>query len=137
LKRWQVRDSARTDPTFEALIRNAEEEFADRLEREAVRRAVEGVGRRVFYRGEPIAEWRNDAGEVVDAGTPGAKLVPLEIREYSDSLLALLLKANRPAKYADKQQAGTQVSVTGAVQVNIGGLPDPVRLQTSLPGCSA
>lgn len=54
-----------------------EETAADRLEAEARRRALEGVSESHYYGGKPIGE----------------------IRKYSDSLLALLLKGNRPGKF--------------------------------------
>jgi serine/threonine protein kinase len=55
----------------------------------------------------------------VAEGTPGARLVPLTVKEYSDTLLLALLKAHRPEKYRDNvrvEGAGPQ----GAHQVNAG-----------------
>ena len=65
------------DPAFAQAWAHALEEAADRLELEAVRRAVEGVETAQFYRGEQI-------------GT---------IRHYSDALLMFLLKARRPDRF--------------------------------------
>ena len=56
------------------------EEASDHLEAEAYRRAVTGTLEPVFYQGEKV-------------GT---------VRRYSDSLLTLLLKSNRPAKFKDR-----------------------------------
>jgi len=56
------------------------EEASDHLEAEAYRRAVTGVTRDVFYQGEKIATERH----------------------YSDALLTLLLKSNRPEKFKDR-----------------------------------
>jgi hypothetical protein len=62
-------------------------EGVDRLEDEAHRRAVEGYNPRpVYHKGKKVGE----------------------IREYSDSLLALLLKSRRPEVYARGDKAPTQ-----------------------------
>ncbi len=68
------------DPKFAKAWEEAEQEAADRLEREAWRRAVEGVEEPVYYKGKQIDS----------------------IRKYSDTLLIFLLKGNRPEKYADR-----------------------------------
>ncbi len=54
--------------------------FADRLESEARRRAIEGVEEPVFFQGEKV----------------GSKL------KYSDTLLIFLMKGERPEKYAER-----------------------------------
>jgi hypothetical protein len=59
----------------------------DALEREAWRRAVEGVDEPVFFQGSQCGE----------------------IRKYSDQLLTTLLKANRASKFRDN----SKVEVTG------------------------
>lgn len=69
----------RTEPDFAAAWDDAYERGTDRLEREAERRAIEGV----------------DDFKV----GPGGELVP--IRKYSDVLLIFLLKARRPGKFRD------------------------------------
>ena len=51
----------------------------DLLEEEALKRALEGVNQKVYYK-----------GEVVDS-----------VKVYSDKLLLALLKANNPEKYAE------------------------------------
>lgn len=76
------------DESFATVWDSALEEGVDRLEEEARRRAVDGVDKPVVAMGK-IA--RNDDGSV------------LMIREYSDSLLALMLKAKKPAEYRDRQ----------------------------------
>lgn len=75
------------DEAFAALWDEALEAGIDRLEDEARRRAVEGVEKPVVAMGK-IA--RNDDGSV------------LMIREYSDTLLALMLKAKKPSEYRDR-----------------------------------
>lgn len=72
---WRWRE---TDPAFAALFDEAIEAATDRLESVARRRATEGYERPVYYKGEEIGR----------------------VTEYSDTLLALLLKANR-AKFRD------------------------------------
>jgi hypothetical protein len=70
-----------TDAAFAAQFDEASAQAADHIEAEARRRAVDGVDRPVFYRGE-------------QCGT---------VREYSDNLLALLLKAKKP-EYRDSSR---------------------------------
>ena len=65
---------------FKTQFENAEQESHDSLEREAYRRALEGVEEPVFYQGS----------------TCGA------IRKYSDTLLIFLLKARRPNKFRER-----------------------------------
>jgi hypothetical protein len=68
------------DEQFAELWDHALADFADTLEHEAHRRAVVGVEVPIYYRGEQI-------------GT---------VRQYSDSLLAQMLKAHRPERYGNK-----------------------------------
>lgn len=79
------------------LIRQREPEFAaaweealqiglDRLEDEAIRRAVDGNEEPVFYQGQQVGM----------------------VRKYSDGLLTTLLKAHRPARY--RERVGVDVS---------------------------
>jgi hypothetical protein len=74
---YDLRDE---DPTFAAEWDNAIEEAADKLEGEAWRRAVEGINKPIYYQ-----------GDLVDT-----------VKEYSDTLMGLLLKAHRPEKYRDR-----------------------------------
>ena len=72
---WRVADS-----TFALDWESAIEEGTDELEQEARRRAVEGVKKPVFYKGEKIGF----------------------VNEYSDTLLIFLLKARRPERYRER-----------------------------------
>ncbi len=72
---WREEDEAFAKAWDEAI-----EESNDVLEGEAYRRAVTGTLEPVFYQGEKT-------------GT---------VRRYSDSLLSLLLKSNRPEKFKDR-----------------------------------
>lgn len=67
----------RRDRGFAAAWADALEEAADRLEMEAFRRAVTGVGEDRFFQGSVVGE----------------------VTRYSDSLLMFLLRARRPATY--------------------------------------
>ena len=69
-----------THPDFKALWDAAIENAVDLLEREAWRRASEGVKKGVYYKDQRIDE------EVT----------------YSDALMTLLLKAHRPNKFKDR-----------------------------------
>lgn len=68
------------DPEYAAAFADAEEKAADRLENEAIRRAVEGTVKPVFHQGAECGG----------------------IREYSDTLLIFLLKGLRPEKYRER-----------------------------------
>lgn len=85
------------DDAFRAAWDEAEQVAADRLEREAWRRAVEGTDKPVTFQGVITATYK----------------------EYSDKMLEMLLKAHRPDKFKDR----VQNEHTGNVIVNIAG-PD-------------
>ncbi len=68
------------DAVFAADWDSAVEEGTDRIEDEALRRAVDGWDEPVYHQG-------------VMCGT---------VRRYSDGLLTMLLKARRPEKYRDR-----------------------------------
>jgi hypothetical protein len=68
------------DQKFAEAWDNAIEKYADKLEKEADRRAVEGTARPVFYKGYKCGY----------------------ITEYSDTLLIFRLKALRPEKYRER-----------------------------------
>ena len=75
----------REDSDFAAAWDDAEQEAADRLEREAWRRAVEGVDEPITHQG-------------IITGT---------YKKYSDRMLEILLKAHRPKKFVEKQLVGS------------------------------
>ena len=78
-----------TDPDFAIAEQTALNSFADRLEEEAVRRAIEGVRKKKFTaKGDPV----------FDPET-GDQYVE---REFSDTLLIFMLKGARPDKYKDR-----------------------------------
>lgn len=85
----------KTDAAFEAAFQEAAEAAADMIESEAVRRAVNGVRKNVWYKGEIVGE---------------------EI-QYSDSLLAMLVKAAKPDKYAERQKNESTTNIRVGVAV--------------------
>ena len=83
----------KVDPDFAARMLQARQEATDRLEREALRRGVEGVEKPVYQGG-------------VEVGA---------IREYSDPLLMLMLKANDPKRYRENIRAEVSGPDGGAI----------------------
>jgi hypothetical protein len=68
------------DEEFKKRYEDAYEQGVQRLEDEAVRRAMTGVDEPVFYKGEEVAK----------------------ITRYSDTLLMFLLKGNKPDKFKER-----------------------------------
>jgi len=79
-KKWR-----REDEAFDAGCEEAKQMADDLLEREAVRRGMNGFDRPVIYQGE-ITDYYTD---------------------YSDSLLQTLLKGNRPSKFKERTEHST------------------------------
>lgn len=90
-----------TDETFKQLFDNACEIAAAALEDEAVRRAYEGTVKPIFQGGKKVGN----------------------IREYSDTLLIVLLKARMPDKYKER---------TSNEHSGLGG--KPLQVSSSLEG---
>jgi len=78
----------RADPDFAKQWDSAIEAAADKLEDEAVRRAVEGVQEPVYYKGEVVGHQN----------------------KFSDQLLMFVLKGARPDKFADRKQANVSIN---------------------------
>lgn len=81
------------DEAFAAAWDDAEQEAADKLEREAWRRGVEGTDKPVTFQ-----------GRICDT-----------YKEYSDRMLELLLKAHRPDKFVERQK----VEQSGELRINV------------------
>ena len=79
--RSRVYECRQRDPVFAAAWADAQEEAADRLEMEAFRRAVEGIGEDRFFKGDVVGR----------------------VTRYSDRLLMFLLKARRPDRFDGTQ----------------------------------
>ena len=86
---WREDDNA-----FAEAWRGALEEAVDGLEKEAWRRAVEGVDKPIVYQG-------------VVTGT---------YREYSDRMMEILLKAHRPEKYIERTRSENLHAVAITIQ---------------------
>lgn len=86
-------DARHADDAFAVAWADVEELTTERMEREAYRRAVEGVESDIFYRG----------------GVVGTE------REFSDTLLIFLLKARRPDRYREN----ISVRHAGGVRVTV------------------
>jgi hypothetical protein len=99
VSRVAVYKRRRRHPAFATLWDDALEVAADLLELEARRRAKDGVPVPVLYQGKVCGQWLDERGRPVPEGTPGATLVPLVMRKYSDRLLAQMLAAKRPQEY--------------------------------------
>ena len=102
-----------TSEWFSTLYEIAIEEAADRIEAEAIRRAVDGYDEPVLSKGMP---------------TPGVDPISgeqrqLTVRKYSDALMALVLKGARPEKYRDNHRVEVEGGTTGVLVVP--GVIDP------------
>jgi hypothetical protein len=86
-------DWMQNDPDYPALFIEADKEAAEKLEQEARRRAVNGVSKPVFYKGE-------------ECGV---------VQEYSDTLLIFLLKGALPEKYKERYEG----TLNGNIDVNV------------------
>ena len=102
-----VRHWADKDPAFASAVSQARITFAESLEEEAHRRAVIGVRRPIYYRGEKVDE----------------------VAEYSDQLLITLLKANLPEKY--RERIDLSVDVHAEIRRMAEELGVPVELAES------
>jgi len=86
--RTRVYELRKVDAAFAAAWDAAEETAADRLEEEALRRAVDGVPEPLVSGGKLV---RDDDGN------------PICVQRYSDQMLGLLLRARRPEKFRDQR----------------------------------
>lgn len=111
ISRQRVYELKRADAGFAAEWDDALEEGVDNLEEEARRRAYEGTLKPVFYQGAECGQ----------------------IREYSDTLMIVLLKAHRPDKYRDRSD--TTVTHQGGVRVmQSPGIADPAEWDEAAEG---
>ena len=98
---------------FYELYQIAIEEAADRIEAEAMRRAVDGYDEPVIYQGMPTS--------VTDPVTGEQRM--LTVRKYSDALMALVLKGARPEKYRDNHKV--EIEGSGGGVLIVPGVIDP------------
>lgn len=85
------------NPTYRAAWDATQDQVAQTLEDEAVRRAVEGTKRPFMYKGAPVKVGRRILYE----------------HQYSDPLLLALLKRFRPALYREH----TSTEITGSIDI--------------------
>lgn len=90
---WRQHDEA-----FALEWADVEEVTTERMEREAYRRAVEGVRRDVLYQGTKVGEEQH----------------------YSDTLMIFMLKARRPDKYREN----VKMELSGSVSHDLASLSD-------------
>jgi hypothetical protein len=80
------------DAGFAAAWQDAEDAASDLLEHEARERAIKGVAEPVYYHGKKVGE----------------------MRRYSETLLLMFLRAERPEKFADKPTGRGTAEAAGA-----------------------
>jgi hypothetical protein len=100
IARRTVYDWRDADHEFRAAWDEALEYGADRLEDEAFRRAHDGVEKPLVSGGKIV---KDDEGAAI------------RVREYSDTLMCLLLKSRRPDKFRER----TDVKHSGAIDVEV------------------
>ena len=91
---WRNHYNWLKDPSYAHAFTEAQGMAADFLEEEAIRRAVEGVQKPVFYRGEHVDN----------------------VKEYSDTLLILMLKGAKPEKYRENATVKVEAAITLALE---------------------
>lgn len=95
------------DEEFAALWMEALEEFRDKIESAAIKRAVEGVNKPVYQ----LAQYVGD------------------ITEYSDSLMQLILKGHRPERYRERVDMNQKIE-GGVLVVNCETMAEDEWLRT-------
>lgn len=93
------------DDDYATRAQGSWESYADRLEEEARKRAIDGVKRYKFHKGDPILH-------------PETK-EPYFEHYHSDTLLIFLLKGHRPEKYADRVEQTTRGEVLHTHEVSL------------------
>lgn len=109
--RWRKEDEA-----FNEACNEAKQMAVDLIEQEAMRRAIDGFDRPVIYK-----------GEITDT-----------YKDYSDSLLTMLMKGNKPEKYKERTEHSgsvgrpmtldeeTKEDVVSSILGMIKNKPDPI-----------
>jgi hypothetical protein len=100
--RQAVYVAAERDPGFAFAVQNAVLQSTDLLEREARRRAVDGVRRQKFYKGKPILD--PQTGE------------PYHERQHSDQVLMFLLRHRKPEVFGNHATVDRDVTLRTAAE---------------------
>lgn len=109
------------DPTYPERFEVAHEESTQALEAEARRRALHGVRRFKFHKGELVrVPLLDDEGREVTGDDGKPIMVPYFEEERSDLLLIFLLKAARPDVYRDNFKA--VLEHRGQVGIKVSGV---------------
>lgn len=100
-----------SDPDFAAMWDKAMRVGVTALEDEAKRRAFEGIDKPLTHKGQFTYLRDPETGDVVrdDEGAPRVATV----KEYSDTLAIVLLKAHDPERYRDN----SKVEMAGSLQL--------------------
>jgi hypothetical protein len=99
LSRLDAKKGRAADPAFAQLWDEVIEGIADELEAEAMRRALHGYELRTTIRRREKKETRSeDSGNGSQSGESEGEVESVA-HKYSEGLLVLLLKANRPEKF--------------------------------------
>ena len=112
IRYWQEQDLH----NFSARYNQARAESDDAIRSEIHRRAIEGVDKPVVWQGQLAGRWIDEDGRPSNAFTPGSRLEPLTIKEYSDTLLIFLAKSRMP-EFKDKVQV--EGSDGGPITINV------------------
>ena len=110
---WHTRDyffkERRKDPDFDAAWQEALAAAAGRAHAEAWRRGVDGINKPIVWQGEITKQLDPKTGE----------MVPVTVKEYSDTMLAMLLKRHDPG-FRDSLSVDqrTTVAIDGADMAN-------------------
>ena len=94
-----IHRARKSDVAFDEKVASAIEQGYDLYEEEARRRAIDGVLKPVFYKGEKCGD----------------------IREYSDNLLQTILKAYRPKRFNPGAKLSIGDGESISLTLNIGG----------------
>ncbi len=100
------------DPYFNAKYAEANKHIDEMLETVGIHRAVRGVERKVYYKGQPVMlPVKGPDGEPKKDDHGNVILVPASYREYSDDLLKVMLAARMPKRYRDRQDIKIDVRI--------------------------
>jgi hypothetical protein len=120
LARSTVHDWKQAEPDFRTAWEDAVEEGTDSAEDEMRRRAIEGTAEYVVSQGRLVKD---------ENGTP------LEVRKYSDNLLAMMLKARRPNVH--RERVSTEISGPNGGPIETAEASPVDRIRLRIAGLTA